>query len=39
VPEWGGQELFVGQEEDAVMDADGKMNWVLRRQTKYHLIR
>jgi Xaa-Pro aminopeptidase len=39
VPEWGGQELFVGQEEDAVMDADGRMNWVLRRQTKYHLIK
>ena len=39
IPEWGGQELFVGQEEDAVMDGDGKMNWVLRRQTKYHLIK
>jgi hypothetical protein len=39
VPEWGGQELFVGQEEDAVMDAEGKMNWVLQRQTKYHLIK
>lgn len=39
IPEWGGQELFVGQEEDAVMDGDGKVNWVLRRQTKYHLIK
>jgi Xaa-Pro aminopeptidase len=39
VAEWGGAELFVGQEEDAVMDAEGKMNWALRRQTKYHLIR
>jgi len=39
VPEWGGQELFVGQEEDAVMDGEGKVNWVLRRQTKYHLIK
>jgi Xaa-Pro aminopeptidase len=39
VPEWGGQELFVGQEEDAVMDEAGKMNWVLWRQTKYHLIK
>lgn len=39
VPEWGGQELFVGQEEDAVMDGEGKMSWVLRRQTKYHLIK
>jgi Xaa-Pro aminopeptidase len=39
VAEWGGQELFVGQEEDAVMDADGKMSWVLGRQTKYHLVK
>ncbi len=39
VPEWGGAELFVGQEEDAVMDGDGKMSWVLRRQTKYHLVK
>lgn len=39
VAEWGGQELFVGQEEDAVLDGAGKMSWVLRRQTKYHLIR
>jgi hypothetical protein len=39
VAEWRGQELFVGQEEDAVMDADGKMSWALRRQTKYHLIK
>ena len=39
VAEWGGQELFVGQEEDAVIDADGKIAWVLKRQTKYHLIK
>jgi len=39
VPEWDGQELFVGQEEDAVIDANGKITWVLRRQTNYHLVR
>ncbi len=39
VPEWGGAELFVGQEEDAVLDEGGKMSWVLRRQTDYHLVR
>jgi Xaa-Pro aminopeptidase len=39
VPEWGGQELFVGQEEDAAIDGDGKISWVLKRQTKYHLIK
>jgi Xaa-Pro aminopeptidase len=39
VAEWDGQELFVGQEEDAVLDAEGKMSWVLRRQTSYHLVK
>ena len=38
-PEWGGQELFVGQEEDAAIDGEGKISWVLRRQTKYHLVK
>lgn len=37
VPEWGGQELWVGQEEDAAI-VNGKIDWVLRRQTKYHLV-
>lgn len=39
VPEWGNQELFVGMEEDAMVGADGKIQWVLRRQEKFHLIR
>lgn len=39
VPEWGNQELFVGMEEDAMVGADGKIRWVLRRQEKFHLIR
>jgi Xaa-Pro aminopeptidase len=39
VPEWGGKELFVGMEEDAVVDGDGNVAWVLRRQEKYHLVR
>ncbi|MCI0693038.1 aminopeptidase P family protein [candidate division KSB1 bacterium] len=39
VPEWGGQPLWVGQEEDAFIDADGKINWVLARQTQYHLVK
>ncbi len=38
VPEWGGQELFVGMEEDAMVGPDGAVRWVLRRQEKYHLI-
>ncbi|MBK9312839.1 MAG: aminopeptidase P family protein [Acidobacteria bacterium] len=39
VPEWDGQELFVGQEEDACIDSFGRISWVLRRQTEYHLVR
>jgi Xaa-Pro aminopeptidase len=38
VPEWGGQELWVGQEEDAAL-AGEKIEWVLRRQSKYHLVK
>lgn len=39
VPEWGGKELWVGQEEDAALDASGRMSWILRRQTAYHLVK
>jgi Xaa-Pro aminopeptidase len=39
IPEWGGKELWVGQEEDAAIDEQGRISWVLRRQTEYHLIR
>jgi Xaa-Pro aminopeptidase len=39
VPEWGGQPLWVGQEEEAFVDADGKVGWVLKRQTEYHLVK
>lgn len=38
VPEWGGQELWVGQEEDAVLVGE-KAQWALRRQAKYHLVK
>jgi Xaa-Pro aminopeptidase len=38
VPEWGGQELWVGAEEDATL-AGGRIEWVLRQQTKYHLVK
>jgi Xaa-Pro aminopeptidase len=39
VPEWDGQPVRSAQEEDAVLDADGKMSWILTRQTRYHLVR
>ncbi|MBV8820964.1 MAG: aminopeptidase P family protein [Acidobacteriaceae bacterium] len=39
VPEWSGQELQVGLEEDAALDSEGRVAWVLTRQSKYHLVR
>ena len=38
VPEWGGKELFVGMEEDVVLDDDGTARWILPRQEDYYLI-
>jgi Xaa-Pro aminopeptidase len=37
--EWGGKDLWVGAEEDAVIDEAGRASWVLKRQTEYHLVK
>ncbi len=39
VREWGGKDLWVGEEEDAMIDESGRASWVLKRQTEYHLIK
>jgi Xaa-Pro aminopeptidase len=39
VPEWNGMAVRSAQEEDAVLGEDGRMSFVLERQTKYHLVR
>ncbi|MDQ5859257.1 MAG: aminopeptidase P family protein [Acidobacteriota bacterium] len=39
IPEWNGQALRSAQEEDAFVDENGRIGWVLERQTKYHLVR
>ena len=39
VPEWDGQPVRVAQEEDAIVGADGKICWALRRQDKLFLVR
>ena len=39
VPEWGGQPVRMAQEEDAIISADGKVRWALRRQDKLFLVR
>jgi Xaa-Pro aminopeptidase len=39
VPEWRNQPVRSAQEEDAVLGDDGRMSWVLERQTLYHLVK
>lgn len=39
VAEWGGRELFVGMEEEAQIDGEGRARWTLPRQERYHLVR
>jgi len=39
VPEWQGQGVRSAQEEDAVLGEDGRLSWVLSRQSKYHLVK
>lgn len=39
IPEWDGQEVQMGLEEDAVVDAQGKPAWVLSRQTQFHMVK
>jgi len=39
VPEWGGQGVRMAQEEDAIVGADGKIRWALRRQDRLFLVR
>jgi Xaa-Pro aminopeptidase len=38
VPEWDGQPVRMAQEEDAIIGADGKVRWALRRQEKLFLV-
>jgi hypothetical protein len=39
VPEWSGQPVRVAQEEDAIIGADGKIRWALRRQDRLLLVK
>ncbi|MEW6323150.1 MAG: M24 family metallopeptidase [Acidobacteriota bacterium] len=39
VPEWGNQEVRFALEEDAALLPDGRWDWILRRQDRFHLIR
>jgi Metallopeptidase family M24 len=39
VPEWDGQPVRMAQEEDAIVGADGKIRWALRRQDRLFLVK
>ncbi len=39
VPEWGGQPVQMAQEEDMVVDANGRNRWAKQRQTQLFLVR
>ena len=39
VPEWDNQAVRMAQEEDAIVGADGKIRWALRRQDQLFLVR
>jgi Xaa-Pro aminopeptidase len=39
VPEWGGAVVRMPQEEDAIIGANGKVRWALRRQDRLFLVR
>jgi len=39
VPEWDGQAVRMAQEEDAIVAADGKIRWAIRRQDQLFLVR
>jgi Xaa-Pro aminopeptidase len=39
VPEWNGQQVRMAQEEDAIVAADGRVRWALKRQDKIFLVK
>jgi len=39
VPEWDGQRVSMALEEDAALTPEGRMQWILRRQERLHLVR
>jgi len=39
VPEWGNQPVRSMQEEDVIIDANGKVRWAHKRQTTFHIVK
>ena len=38
IPEWGGKEASCRQEEEAFVSEEGEVDWVFRRQIRFHLV-
>jgi len=39
VTEWGNQPVRSAQEEDVVIGSDGSVQWILNRQSEFHIVR
>lgn len=39
VPEWSDQRVRSAQEEDVEVMADGKIRWIYKRQTEFHIVK
>jgi hypothetical protein len=39
IPEWDGQVVRIMLEEDAALDGDGAIDWILTRQEAFHIVR
>ena len=39
VPEWGNQQVRSAQEEDVIIDANGKVRWAFGRQSTFHIVK
>jgi hypothetical protein len=39
VPEWNDQRVRMAQEEDVIIDKDGKIRWALKRQDRLFLVK
>ena len=39
VPEWNNQQVRSAQEEDVIIDANGKVRWAFGRQSSFHLVK
>ena len=39
IPEWDNQGVRSAQEEDAELGSDGRMRWIVPRQTEFHVVK